>query len=77
MEKFNANLKNWLDSLGRLDRNKATKLICDAEDLEIPNSDGLSMLVAREYMAEIRALLDGNNVCWKNLAGEVYHTEVL
>jgi len=30
MEKFNANLKNWLDSLGRLDRNKATKLICDA-----------------------------------------------
>lgn len=33
---------------------RRTKLICDAEDLEIPNSDGLSMLVAREYMAEIR-----------------------
>lgn len=33
---------------------RRTKLICDAEDLEIPNSDGLSMLVAREYLAEIR-----------------------
>lgn len=33
---------------------RRTKLICDAEDLEIPNSDGLSMLVAREYMTEIR-----------------------
>jgi hypothetical protein len=30
MEKFNSNLKNWLDSLGRLDRSKATKLICQA-----------------------------------------------
>ena len=35
MEKFNANLKNWLDSLGRLDRNKATKLICDACIIDI------------------------------------------
>ncbi len=33
---------------------RRTKIICDAEDMEIPNSDGLSMLVAREYMAEIR-----------------------
>ena len=33
---------------------RRTKLICDAEDLEIPNSDGRSMLVAREYLAEIR-----------------------
>lgn len=30
MEKFNADLKFWLDSLGRVDRMRASKLICDA-----------------------------------------------
>lgn len=29
MEKFNADLKFWLDSLGRVDRMRASKLICD------------------------------------------------
>ena len=28
MQNFNIDLKNWLDSLGRLDRMRATKLIC-------------------------------------------------
>lgn len=30
MEVFNADLKNWLDTLGRVDRMRASKLICDA-----------------------------------------------
>lgn len=30
MEKFNADLKFWLDSLGRVDRMRASKLICEA-----------------------------------------------
>ena len=30
MENFNAELKNWLDSLGRVDRMRASKLICDS-----------------------------------------------
>jgi hypothetical protein len=30
MEKFNADLKFWLDSLGRVDRMRASKHICDA-----------------------------------------------
>lgn len=33
---------------------RRTRLICDAEDLEIPNSDGLSMLVAQAYLTEIK-----------------------
>lgn len=33
---------------------RRTKLICDAEDLEIPNSDGLAMLVAQAYNTEIK-----------------------
>ena len=32
---------------------RRTRLICDAEDREIPNSDGLSMLVAQAYQTEI------------------------
>ena len=30
MEVFNEDLKNWLDTLGRVDRMRASKLICDA-----------------------------------------------
>ena len=30
MENFNAELKIWLDSLGRVDRMRASKLICDS-----------------------------------------------
>ncbi len=51
------NIKQFKNICGVLEviyNPRRTKLICDAEDLEIPNSDGLSMLVAREYMAEIR-----------------------
>ncbi len=51
------NLKQFKNLCGALEviyNPRRTKIICDAEDLEIPNSDGLSMLVAREYMAEIR-----------------------
>lgn len=33
---------------------RRTRLICDAEDLDIPNSDGLSMLVAQAYQTEIK-----------------------
>lgn len=33
---------------------RRTRLICDAEDLNIPNSDGLSMLVAQAYQTEIK-----------------------
>lgn len=33
---------------------RRTRLICDAENLEIPNSDGLSMLVAQHYLTEIK-----------------------
>ena len=33
---------------------RRTRLICDAEDLEIPNSDGLSMLVAQAYQTEVK-----------------------
>ena len=33
---------------------RRTRLICDAEDLEIPNSDSLSMVVAQHYMTEIK-----------------------
>jgi shikimate dehydrogenase len=33
---------------------RRTRLICDAEDREIPNSDGLSMLVACAYQTEIK-----------------------
>lgn len=33
---------------------RRTRLICDAEDLEIPNSDGLSMLVSQAYLTEIK-----------------------
>ena len=33
---------------------RRTKLICQAEDMEIPNSDSLSMVVAQHYMTEIK-----------------------
>ena len=33
---------------------RRTRLICDAEDAEIPNSDGLSMLVAQAYQTEMK-----------------------
>ena len=33
---------------------RRTRLICDAEDRDIPNSDGLSMLVAQAYQTEIK-----------------------
>ena len=33
---------------------RRTRLICDAEDLEIPNIDGLAMLVEQGYQTEIR-----------------------
>lgn len=50
-------LKKFPNLCGVLDliyNPRRTKLICDAEDLEIPNSDGLSMLVAQHYMTEIK-----------------------
>ena len=33
---------------------RRTKLICEAEDLNIPNSDSLSMVVAQHYMTEVK-----------------------
>lgn len=33
---------------------RRTKLICQAEDLEIPNSDSLAMVVAQHYMTEVK-----------------------
>ena len=33
---------------------RRTRLICQAEDMKIPNSDSLSMLVAQHYMTEIK-----------------------
>lgn len=50
-------LKKFPNLCGVLDliyNPRRTKLICDAEDLEIPNSDGLSMLVAQHYMTEVK-----------------------
>lgn len=50
-------LKKFPNLCGVLDliyNPRRTRLICDAEDLEIPNSDSLSMLVAQHYMTEIK-----------------------
>lgn len=50
-------LKKFPNLCGVLDliyNPRRTRLICDAEDLEIPNSDSLSMLVAQHYMTEVK-----------------------
>ena len=50
-------LKKFPDICGVLElvyNPRRTKLICQAEDMEIPNSDSLSMVVAQHYMTEIK-----------------------
>lgn len=57
MENFNANLKNWLDSLGRLERNKATKLICNAclvDRRKLYNWTNAGTKVERLYQEKIK-----------------------
>ncbi|MBP9988758.1 MAG: AAA family ATPase [Ruminococcus sp.] len=50
------NLNQFQDLCGVLDtiyNPRRTRLICDAEDLEVKNTDGLSMLVSSAYLSEI------------------------
>lgn len=50
------NLNQFQNLCGVLDtvyNPRRTKLICDAEDLNVENSDGLSMLVCSAYLSEI------------------------
>lgn len=50
-------LKKFPNLCGVLDliyNPRRTRLICDAEDMEIPNSDSLSMLVAQHFMTEVK-----------------------